>query len=150
MLRPPRVAPIGSFLVPILRHDFVLHALRSLSGGVERLTPKRNRLDLRSAQELVRQTCVETLGMEYDVLVRFDAASVAALFSTPEQVRVLARLVDESAALKDAAGDAAGAQGDSSYAWQLITCSRRRFGIARDLQAADRLRAHAGDPPRTT
>jgi hypothetical protein len=76
--------------------------------------------------------------MELEVLTRFEATCVAPLFATPEQLRALALLVSEKAALLDAHGQPLEAACEWDYAARLEEESRKRFRT-RDVLAAARL-----------
>ena len=134
--------------MPVLRHDAVLQAVRELgrhAPGLAELGARGAHPD--AALQRLEEACVAVLGMELRVLTRFDARSVAGLFSHPEQVRILARLVDLQARVLHAHGQAPQALEESHYAWQLLACSRARFGVGRDGRAADVLHAELGPLP---
>ncbi|MDC0715214.1 hypothetical protein POL68_42590 [Stigmatella sp. ncwal1] len=132
--------------MPVLRHAFVLQAVRELGRFTSALSRAREGSSLETGLQAIREACVATLGMEFDTLTRFDAASVVGLFSHPEQARIFARLVDEQARLFVSHGQLHAALDDSVYAGQLLACSRQRFGVPRDARAAETLQLEAGDP----
>lgn len=132
--------------MPFLRHAFILQAVRELGRFTLVLSRARERAPLEAGLRCVREACVATLGMEFDTLTRFDAASVVALFTHPEQARILARLVDEQARLMVHHGHLQAGLDDSVYAGQLLACSRQRFGVPRDARAAETLQREAGEP----
>jgi hypothetical protein len=132
--------------MPVLRHAFLLQAVQELGRFTSVLSRAREGASLEAGLRCIREACVATLGMEFDTLTRFDAASVVGLFSHPEQARILARLVDEQARLHVSHGRLQAALGDSLYAGQLLACSRQRFGVPRDARAADTLHRAAGEP----
>jgi hypothetical protein len=135
--------------MPVTRHDAVLQAVRELGRHAHALAEAATRrsAEPESALQRIQEACVAVLGMELQVLTRFDARSVAGLFSHPEQVRLLARLVDLQARVLHAHGQVPQALVDSHYAWQLLACSRARFGVGRDGRAADVLHAELGALP---
>ncbi|SEM02044.1 hypothetical protein SAMN05444354_110256 [Stigmatella aurantiaca] len=132
--------------MPVLRHAFILQAVQELGRFTSVLSRAREGTSLEAGLRSIREACVATLGMEFDTLTRFDAASVVGLFSHPEQARILARLVDEQARLFVSHGQLQAALGDSLYADQLLACSRQRFGVPRDARAAETLQLEAGEP----
>ncbi len=132
--------------MPALRHAFVLYAVRELGRFSSVLSRARESAPLEAGLQHIREASVATLGMEFDTLTRFDAKSVVGLFSSPEQARILARLVDERASLLVRHGELAAALEDSIYAGQLLACSRQRFGVPRDARAAELLQREAGEP----
>lgn len=133
--------------MPVIRHDALLQAVRELGRHAPRLAEAPRSAEAHGALQSIRRACVATLGMEFDVLTRFDAHSVAGLFAHPEQVRILARLVDTQARVLHAHGRLREALEDSRFAWQLLACSRTRFGVGRDARAAERVNAEAGPLP---
>ncbi len=134
--------------MPVLRHDAVLQAVRELGRHAPALAELRTRgAQPDAALQRLEEACVAVLGMELRVLTCFDARSVAGLFSHPEQVRILARLVDLQARVLEAHGRAPEALEHSNYAWQLLACSRSRFGVHRDGRAADLLHEALGALP---
>jgi hypothetical protein len=133
--------------MPVLRHGFVLHAVRELGRFVPDIARARAQASRDACLRHIREACRTTLGMEFDTLARFDAKSVVGLFSHPEQARILARLVDERARLFVQHGQFAEALADSVYAGQLLACSRMRFGVPRDARAAETLEREAGVLP---
>ncbi|MBF5044644.1 hypothetical protein FGE12_19745 [Aggregicoccus sp. 17bor-14] len=133
--------------MPFTRHDAVLQAVRALGRHASQLAEAPAAEQPGPALQSIREACLAALGMEFDVLTRFDARSVTGLFSHPEQVRILARLVDTQARVLHAHGEVARALADSLYAWQLLTASRARFGVGRDGHAADALHGALGGLP---
>ena len=133
--------------MPVTRHDAVLQAVRELGRHAPSLAEATRAEHPATALERIQEACVAVLGMELRVLTRFDARSVVGLFSHPEQVRILARLVDLQARVLHAHGQATQALEESHYAWQLLACSRARFGVGRDGRAADVLHAELGPLP---
>lgn len=132
--------------MPLLRHAFALYAVRELGRFTSAFTRAREGAPLEVGLHSLREACVAALGMELDTLTRFDAHSVTGLFAAPEQVRILARLVDERASLLVRHGQLQAGLEDSLYAGQLLACSRQRFGVPRDARAADLLQREAGEP----
>lgn len=130
--------------MPVSRHDALLQAVRELGRHAPGLAEAPGGAEVPAALQCVREACLATLGMDFDVLTCFDARSVAGLFPHPEQVRILARLVDTRARVLHAHGRLREALADSRFAWQLLTCSRARFGVGRDGRAAERVDAEAG------
>ncbi len=129
----------------VLRHAFALHAVRELGRFTSVFAREREGAPLEMSLRSIREACMATLGMEFDTLTRFDAKSVVGLFSTPEQARVLARLVDERARLRVRHGQLTAGLDDSVYAGQLLACSRQRFGTPRDARAAELLLREVGE-----
>jgi hypothetical protein len=132
--------------MPHLRHAFALYAVRELGRFTSAFSRARESASLEVGLQSIREACVATLGMEFDTLTRFDAKSVVGLFATPEQARILARLVDERASLLVLHGQSAAGLADCFYAGQLLACSRQRFGVPRDARAAELLQHEAGKP----
>jgi len=133
--------------MPHLRHAFALYAARELGRFTSAFTRARESTSLEVGLQAIREACIATLGMEFDTLTRFDAKSVVGLFATPEQARILARLVDERARLLVHHGHLQAGLEDSVYAGQLLACSRQRFGVPRDARAAEVLLREVGEPP---
>jgi hypothetical protein len=133
--------------MPVLRHAFVLYAVRELGRFSSALSRARESAPLEVGLQHLREASVATLGMEFDTLTRFDATSVVGLFTHPEQARILARLVDERARLLVQHGQLQAGLEDSVYAGQLLACSRQRFGVPRDARAAEVLQREVGEPP---
>ena len=131
--------------MPVLRHDAALQAVRELGRHAPALAERGAHPDI--ALQRLEEACVAVLGMELRVLTRFDVRSVAGLFSHPEQVRILARFVDLQARVLEAHGRAPEALEHSHYAWQLLACSRSRFGVGRDGRAAELLHEAVGTLP---
>ena len=132
--------------MPHLRHAFALYAARELGRLPAAFTQARASSSLEVGLQAIREACIATLGMEFDTLTRFDAKSVVGLFATPEQARILARLVDERASLLVLHGQSTAGMADCVYSGQLLTCSRQRFGAPRDARAAELLEREAGLP----
>lgn len=130
--------------MPILRHAFVLNAVRELGRFTPRIARARESASLDEGLQCLREACMASLGMEFDTLTRFDAASVVGLFTHPEQARILARLVDERARLLVWHGELHAGLEDTIYAGQLLACSRQRFGVPRDARAVELLQREAG------
>jgi hypothetical protein len=133
--------------MPVLRHAFVLYAVRELGRFSSALSRARAASPLEESLQHLREASLATLGMEFDTLTRFDATSVVGLFSHPEQARILARLVDERARLWVQHGQLQAGLEDSIYAGQLLACSRQRFGVPKDARAAEVLLREVGEPP---
>jgi hypothetical protein len=133
--------------MPVTRHDALLQAVRELGRHAVHLAEAPRSAEQQAALQCIRTACLAALGMDFDVLTRFDARSVAGLFPHPEQVRILARLVDTQARVLHARGQLLEALADSRFAWQLLACSRARFGVRRDAQAAERVHSEAGHLP---
>ena len=133
--------------MPVTRHDAVLQAVRELGRHAPALAEATRAEHPGTALQRIQEACVAVLGMELPVLTRFDARSVVGLFSHPEQVRILARFVDLQARVLEAHGRAPEALEHSHYAWQLLACSRSRFGVHRDGRAADLLHEAVGSLP---
>ena len=133
--------------MPVLRHAFILRAVRELGRFTPVIARTRERAPLNDGLQCLREACTATLGMEFDTLTRFDARSVVGLFTHPEQARILARLVDERARLFVHHGQLHAGLEDSVYAGQLLACSRQRFGVPRDARAVEVLQQEAGELP---
>lgn len=132
--------------MPVLRHAYVLYAVRELRRFSSVLARARENAPLEEGLRCLREASVATLGMEFDTLTRFDARSVVGLFSHAEQARILARLVDERARLLIQHGQLQAGLEDNVYAGQLLACSRQRFGVPRDARAAEVLLREVGEP----
>jgi hypothetical protein len=127
------------FRMPVLRYVFTLNAVRELARLAPDIARARAASSLDACLQGIREACTQSLGMEFDTLVCFDARSVVRLFAHAEQARILARLVDERARAFAERGDFQAALEDTVYAGQLLACSRQRFGLPRDARAADTL-----------
>ncbi|XXF75311.1 hypothetical protein P2318_19810 [Myxococcaceae bacterium GXIMD 01537] len=133
--------------MPVLRHAFILRAVHELGRFTPAIARARESAPLDEGLRCVREACTATLGMEFETLTRFDAASVVGLFSRPEQARILARLVDERARLLAQHGEFLAGLEDTLYAGQLLACSRQRFGVPCDARAMELLQQEAGELP---
>lgn len=131
--------------MPLLRHAFIQRALRELGRHTPLIARARESASLEAGLQCIREACVATLGMELDTLARFDSESVVGLFTHPEQARILAWLVDERARLYVRHGWLEAGLEDCVHAGHLLASSRKRFGVPRDLRAAESLRSEVGE-----
>lgn len=124
----------------VLRFDLLSRAVQCAAAAAVRVAAGRSHRSYEESLAQLREACLDALGMELDVLSRFDATSVSRLFSAPEPLHALVLLVEERAALLEACGRQDEARVEGVYAHQLADASRQRFR-ARDAHAAGQVRA---------
>jgi hypothetical protein len=103
----------------MIRKDYIERLIEQFAAAVASLLKLRRERKTEEAQQLIRDTALSLLGMEYSALTMADAASTARLLGHPLRVVVLARLVAEE-------GDLLHEQGEQPRA-------TLRWGVALDL-----------------
>lgn len=103
----------------MIRKDYIERLIEQFAAAFASLLKLRRERKTEEAQQLIRDTALSVLGMEYSALTMADAASTARLLGHPLRVVGLARLVAED-------GNLLHEQGDSARA-------TLRWGLALDL-----------------
>jgi hypothetical protein len=83
----------------MIRKDYIERLIEQFSAAIASLLKLRRERKPDEAQQLIHDTVLSLLGMEYGTLTMADAASTAKLLGSAVRVRVLARLVAEEGAL---------------------------------------------------
>lgn len=91
----------------MIRKDYIERLIEQLATAFAALLKLRRERKTEEAQQLLRDTALSVLGMEYSTLTLADAASTAQLLAHPVRVVALARLVAEEAELFQEQGNAA-------------------------------------------
>ena len=91
----------------MIRKDYIERLIEQFATAFAALLKLRRERKLEEAQQLVRDTALSVLGMEYTALTMADAASTAQLLGHPLRVVGLARLVAEEAELFQEQGNPA-------------------------------------------
>lgn len=99
----------------MIRKDYITRLIEQFAAAFAALLKLRRERKTEEAQQLLRDTALSLLGMEYSTLTMADAASTAQLLAHPLRVVALARLVAEEAELFQEQGNAARA----SLRWTL-------------------------------
>ncbi|ADO67943.1 hypothetical protein [Stigmatella aurantiaca] len=103
----------------MIRKDYLERLIEQFAAAFAALLKKRREQGPEAAQQLLRDTALDLLGMEYSALTLADAASTAKLLGHPRRVICLARLVAEE-------GEGFQEQGDGTRA-------ALRWGLALEL-----------------
>jgi hypothetical protein len=103
----------------MIRKDYIERLIEQFAAAFAALLKLRRERKTEEAQQLIRDTALSVLGMEYSALTMADAASTARLLGHPLRVIGLARLVAEE-------GDLLHEQGEHARA-------TLRWGLALDL-----------------
>ncbi|KFE68458.1 hypothetical protein [Hyalangium minutum] len=91
----------------MIRKDYIESLIEQFAAAFSALLKLRRERKTGEAQQLLRDTALSLLGMEYSTLTMADAASTARLLGQPLRVVGLARLVAEEAELFQEQGEAA-------------------------------------------
>jgi hypothetical protein len=83
----------------MIREDYIERMIQQLAQALKALIKAREEQRPEDALQLIRETALSLLGMEYGVLTMADAASTARLLGHPHRVVGLARLVVEEGEL---------------------------------------------------
>jgi hypothetical protein len=83
----------------MIRKDYIERLIEQFAAAFAALLKLRRERKPEEAQQLIRDTALSVLGMEYSTLTMADAASTARLLGHPHRVVGLARLVAEEAEL---------------------------------------------------
>jgi hypothetical protein len=103
----------------MIRKDYIERLIEQFAAAFAALLKLRRERKAEEAQQLIRDTALSVLGMEYSALTMADAASTARLLGHPLRVMGLARLVAEE-------GDLLHEQGEHARA-------TLRWGLALEL-----------------
>lgn len=88
-----------------LRKDFIERAIEQFAAAISSLLKARKEKRYGDARNLIRDTALTVLGMEYGALVLADAESTSRLLGTASRTRMLAKLVREDGELMREQGD---------------------------------------------
>lgn len=91
----------------MIRKDYIERLIEQFAAAFAALMKLRRERKTEEAQQLLRDTALSVLGMEYTTLTMADAASTARLLGHPLRVVGLARLVAEEGELFHEKGDSA-------------------------------------------
>jgi hypothetical protein len=91
----------------MIRKDYIERLIEQLAAAFKALLKLREEKRPEQARQLIRDTALSALGMEYDVLTMADAASTARLLGHPARVVGLARLVAVEGELLEEQGEQA-------------------------------------------
>jgi hypothetical protein len=91
----------------MLRKDYIERLIEQFAAAFAALLKLRREKKTEQAEQLIRDTALSVLGMEYGTLTMADAASTARLLGNSLRVAGLARLVAEEASLFEQKGDSA-------------------------------------------
>ncbi|AKQ69984.1 hypothetical protein A176_006896 [Myxococcus hansupus] len=114
-----------------LRKDYIERLIEEFAAALSRIIKARREKKLADAQNLIQETALSTLGMEYAALLMADPVSTAKLLGAPTRVKVLARLVAEDGELIAEQGDTATATARFQYALALYD-EVQALGLAPD------------------
>jgi hypothetical protein len=109
----------------MIRKDYLERLIEQLAAAFKALLKLRQEQRPEEARQLIRDTALSTLGMEYDVLTMADAASTARLLGHPRRVVGLARLVAEEGELFHEQGEPARAALRWRLALELLEEARK-------------------------
>ncbi|MCP3136967.1 hypothetical protein [Pyxidicoccus xibeiensis] len=133
-----------------IRKDYIERLIEQFVAALARIVQARREQRHAEAQQLIHDTALSSLGMEYGALLLADPASTARLLGDPTRVKVLARLVAEDGENLLAQGDPATAAARFQYALALYA-EARAAGLqpdADDTATLSRLLAHLGQDAR--
>jgi hypothetical protein len=89
----------------MIRKDYIERLIEQFAAAFAALLKLRRERKTEEAQQLIRDTALSVLGMEYSALTMADAASTARLLGHPLRVVGLARLVAEEGNLLHEQGE---------------------------------------------
>jgi hypothetical protein len=89
----------------MIRKDYIERLIEQFAAAFAALLKLRRERKTEEAQQLIRDTALSVLGMEYSALTMADAASTARLLGHPLRVVGLARLVAEEGELLHEQGE---------------------------------------------
>jgi len=118
----------------VIREDYIERLIQQLAAAFKALVKARQEQRPEEALQLIRETSLSLLGMEYSALTMADAASTARLLGHPLRVVGLARLVVEEGELLRAQGQETRASLRWSLALELLLEAR---ALGASLQAED-------------
>jgi hypothetical protein len=91
----------------MIRKDYIERLIEQFAAAFAALLKLRRERKTEEAQQLIRDTALSVLGMEYSALTMADAASTARLLGHPLRVVGLARLVAQEGDLLHETGEQA-------------------------------------------
>jgi hypothetical protein len=91
----------------MIRKDYIERLIEQFAAAFAALLKLRRERKTEDAQQLIRDTALSVLGMDYTTLTMADAASTARLLGHPLRVVGLARLVAEEGELFHEQGESA-------------------------------------------
>jgi ABC-type transporter Mla MlaB component len=109
-----------------IREDYIERLIEKLVAALAVLLKGGKAQRWEEVQEQLQQTSLSLFGLEYQMLVTVDAASVAALLEHPEKIKALARLLSAEAELLQRRGELPGAVDRWEHALELLEEARRR------------------------
>ena len=89
----------------MLRKDYIERMIQQFAAAISAILKLRREKKTEEAQQVLSDTALSLLGMEYSTLTMADAASTAKLLGQPLRVKVLARLVAEDGELLEQKGE---------------------------------------------
>ena len=104
----------------MIRQDYIEQLIQQFAAAFAALLNLCKGRKTEQAQQLIRDTALSVLGMEYGALTMADAASTARLLGHSLRVVGLARLVNEEAELLEEQGESARASMRSVLALELF------------------------------
>ena len=104
----------------MIRKDYIERLIEQFAAAISALLKLRRERKTEEAQQLLRDTALSLLGMEYGTLTMADAASTAKLLGQSLRVSVLARLVAEEGELLEQKGEPARASVRRGLALELF------------------------------
>ena len=129
-----------------IRKDYIERLIEEFAAALARILKARREQRFSDARQLIQDTALSSLGMEYGALLLADPASTARMLGDPARVKVLARLVAEDGELLQQQGDASTASSRFQYALALYAEARSQ-GLppdADDTATLARLRSALG------
>jgi hypothetical protein len=124
----------------MIRKDYLERLIEQFAAAFAALLKLRRERKLEDAQQLIRETALSALGMDYATLTMADAASTARLLGHPQRVVGLARLVAEEGELLHEQG----APGRAAVRWGLALELFREAQAMGAVLAGEDARVHAG------
>ncbi len=112
----------------MIRKDYIERLIEQLAQALAAILKARQEQRPEDAMQLIRDTALSALGMEYSVLTMADAASTARLLGHPSRVAGLARLVAEEGELLEEQGERARAALRRNLALELFLEARAQGG----------------------
>ncbi len=112
--------------MPGIREDNIERMVTQLVSALAAIMKLGTARKTDEALVLLQQTSLTLFGLEYRMLITFDAGSVADLLGHPEKILALARLVSTEADLLQQQGDAEAVRHRLSHALTLALEGQRR------------------------
>jgi hypothetical protein len=119
---PGEFAVKSATLCAVFRRDYIQRMVQQLAEALARIAGLRAQKDLDGAEREVAEA-YRTLNVD-PTFLSLDARSLIAVVGDPDRLRMLARLLDEEAAVCEARGDAASARRKRALAAELSSGAR--------------------------